>query len=173
MAMFAISMLSMFAQKIDKDIYRQDGSRTIISDDDEFKDDQSVCMIYEISKESMVLYKFIRFTIEDHGKMEAGRSLLIKFDDESVMELKNYINVYAHPVGSHWGAMCIQPMFAVTDEQLDTICSKNIVKLRFEQADDIIDIKVKRNKLSKLILRCRTDIETLLSKKKRDIHSDF
>lgn len=158
-----------YAQDIDEDIYDDNGNRTIITDEGEFGNDHEVRMVYEIPKGAEKPTKLLDFLIEDNGKMEKGRLLLIKFEDGSVMELKNRADVYPHFRFPH---MVIEPMFVVTDEQLDQICTKNVVKVRFEQDNDMIDVNVKRNKMSKFITKCRAYLDEALNNK-RDVRANF
>lgn len=160
---------SCFAQEIDEDEYDSYGNRTIITDEEEFSGDHEVRMIYFIPNGSEVPVKIIKFNIEDNGKMEKGRLLIIKFDDDSTMELKNRKDVFSH---FRFPDMVIEPEFEVTDEQLDKLCNENAVKVRFEQHNDLLDFKIKRNKLSKLLKQCRANLDEAL-KKKRDVRANF
>lgn len=166
-----ISCCSTFAQSVDKDETDMNGNRTIITDEDEFDEDNTIGLKYTIlasSKNDTIIS--ICFTIEDWGNMEKGRKLLLKFQDNSIMELTNSVDEFRHPLAGHLSmfgpAMGIQPQFIVTKQQLDDIISKKVVKLRFEQADDTIDIKVKKNKVSKILSECLSSIQKISGKEK-------
>lgn len=160
---------SCFAQEIDEDEYDANGNRTIITDEEEFSGDHEVRMIYYIPDGSEVPVKIIKFKIEDNGRMEKDRLLIVKFDDDSTLELKNRKDVFSRFC---FPDMVIEPEFEVTNEQLDMLCNKIAVKVRFEQHNDLLDFKIKRNKLSKLLKQCRANLDAAL-KKKRDVRANF
>ena len=155
--------LTISSQKVDKDETKLDGSRSIQTTEEEFYDDDTVGLTYEISKEGNDTTRYLNITLEDWGKMEAGRSFFLKFKDNTILELKNIIDQKAHPLSGHLGmfgpAMGLQPVFIVTREQLDLICKGEVVKLRFDQGNDIIDRKIKKNIFSKIVKNCRDAIE--------------
>ena len=152
-----LSCHSVFAQRIDTDETTRNRTRTIVTTEEEFYDDETVGMTFVISPKSDTIC-YINVTIEDWGKMEVGRSFFLKFKDGSIMELTNIKNEIAHPVAGHFGflgpAMCLQPAYIVSLEQVKQICDNEVVKLRFEQGDDLLDRKIKRNRFSKIIKNC-------------------
>lgn len=155
-----------YSQGIDDDIYNVDGSRLITTDQEEFCGDHEIGMHYFFPVGSVTPLKYIDFTIEDSGVMEKGRMLLIKFDDNSVMELKNLSDKRSfNPF--HSG---IQPSFIVSDEQLNKLCTKTVIKVRFEQHDGTLDYNIKKNKFSKILKKCR-DVLDAASMEKRDLHN--
>lgn len=175
-AIFAIlSCHSVLAQRIDTDETTRNGTRTIVTTEEEFYDDETVGMSFVISPKGDTIC-YINVTIEDWGKMEVGRAFFLKFKDGSIMELTNIKNQFAHPVPGHFGflgpAMCLQPSYIVSMEQLNQICNNEVVKLRFEQSDDLLDRKIKRNRFSKIIKNC---VALLNGKQveKRDILKGF
>jgi hypothetical protein len=170
-----IFSINMNAQRILTDENSLDNTRTIVTTEEEFYDDETVGMTYYIGKNNKDTLRVINITIEEWGKMEEGRSFLLKFKDGSILELKNIKNQTAHPVAGHWGmgpVMCLQPAFIVTEDQLNKICEGEVVKLRFEQGDDIVDKKLKKNKFSTLIRNCRKVLNEAGSQQ-RDLRKDF
>ena len=152
-----LSCLPAFSQRIDTDQTTRNGTRTIVTTEEEFYDDETVGMTFVISPKGDTIC-YINVTIEDWGKMEVGRSFFLKFKDGAIMELTNIKNQIAHPVANHWGflgpALCLQPAYIVTMEQVKQICNNEVVKLRFEQGDDLLDRKIKKNKFSRIIKNC-------------------
>ncbi len=166
--LFLFAALYTTAQSLDRDINNLDGSRILVTSEEEFYDDETVGMTYLISSNKRDTIRIINITLEDWGKMEKGRSFFLKFKDGSIMELKNEIDQIAHPVSGHFAmfgpAMCLQPQFVVTNEQLEQIISKEVIKLRFEQGDDLLDRKIKKNIISRIIKNCVEILEDSSSK---------
>lgn len=170
-----LNCLVAFSQEIDIDETAMNGTRTIVTTEEEFYDDETVGMSFVISPSNDTIC-YINVTLEDWGKMEVGRSFFLKFKDGSIMELKNIKNQIAHPVPGHFGflgpALCLQPSYIVTKEQLEKICNNEVIKLRFEQGDDLLDRKIKKNKFSRIIMNC-CNILHGRSIEKRDILKGF
>lgn len=160
------------AQGISSDRTNRDGVRTIVTDERGFYDEESVGLTYVISPDGSDSLRILNFTIEDLGRMEKGRVLLIKLDNGHVIELHNDTDTYSHAVVRHPGGifplMCIRPQFVVTRQQLDMICSHRVVKLRFEQHDGNIDKIVRNNRFSEAVYKCRRAIGG-----KADVYKNF
>ena len=147
------------------------GFRVIQTTEEEFYNDDTVGLTYAISKEGNDTIRYLNITLKEWGKMEDGRSFFLKFKDNTILELKNIRDQVAHPVAGRL-AMCLQPRYVVTIEQLDLICKGEVVKLRFEQGDNLVDRKIKKNKFSKIVKNCRIAIDNA-RKGERDKLKDF
>ncbi len=99
-----------------------------------------------------------------------GGRLLIRLQDDSVMELRTLIE-YTDKVGKViTGAIVhtnysIQPSFDVTPEQIDKI-SKGVKKIRLETSLDPIDKEFKKDKMGRVIKEEYALIQEALQKEK-------
>lgn len=170
-----ISSSHLYSQGIYRDEVDVLGKRTIITDEGSFANNQSVGISYIINSVDTTI--FLNFTLEDRGILEEGRKLLIKFKDDSILELENIIGQTARILpgrigmlgGPVWG---LRPRYVLTQKQLDELCTKEVVKLRFEQNDDVLDYKIRRNKFTKILHKCR---EAILhaDEARKEIYNNF
>ena len=179
-AICIIASYSSFAQiYIDK--VEEDGSRVIVS---------SSHNIYTgLTNAAAAALMYISLPEQDHeqfeisvtlneGKMQfdVGRKLLLKFKDDSVMELSNTKEIgiadYTYRVGNTGTSYFTNPTYLVSEEQLIKIINGEVIKIRIENNIEYFDRTIKKNKFSKAVQK---SYEAILSKRqtKNDVYTNF
>lgn len=122
---------------------------------------------------------FIMMLTLNEGKLQIdeGRKLLIKFEDESVMELSNFTRIgpadYQYEVTSDGTNYYVIPWYLITRKQIHELMTKKAVKVRIEHNVGQIDCELTDlNRLSKGMTAAYESIKDALSKNK-NIYSDF
>ena len=169
-----------FAQ-IHIDKVEEDGSRVIVS---------SSHNIYTgLTNAAAAALMYISLPEQDHeqfeisitlneGKMQfdVGRKLLLKFSDDSVMELSNTKEIgiadYTYRVGNTGTDYYTNPTYLVSEEQLIKIISGEVVKIRIENNIEYFDRIIKKNKFSNAI---KKSYDAIINKRqtKNDVYTNF
>ncbi len=173
------SSLTVFAQTtkttivVDKE---QNGRRIILTKREFLYSDGDHHANFGLSCSEDKYYRsFILFIDFYEGKlqMEKGARLLLKFDDGSVIELRNQkkIGPYDYEVTKNV-EYHVEAMYKITPQQIKEMMDKTLVKIRIEHSIGEIDREV-QSKLLPLVLNCNLfDINDALEKPK-DFYSDF
>ena len=86
--------------------------------------------------------------------MSEGRKLLIKFDDDSIMELSNLCEVspsfYTYG-GLHHDAILSHPIYLLSSDNLASLLNKNAVKIRIDTDKGYFDKKINEKKFKEKI----------------------
>ena len=162
LSLFIINVYAQIA--IDK--VEKDGSRTIITKEKWINGNESAsigCIISPDGKNSVyvLIMKVHKMEIDE------GRKLLLKFKDESIMELKNRKKI--GPLDYVWWSyltsrICsVLPEYVLMEEDIDKIIQNDVVKMRLENNIEYIDLKCK--KFSKVIKEQYESINSVKSKK--------
>lgn len=96
-------------------------------------------------------FYFLSLTLnEGQLTIDEGRKLLIKFNDDSTMELENSkkIGIADYEAG-YKGSKLFSPKYIITEEQIHKIIDSNVVKIRIETDTDFKDRNISNNTLSK------------------------
>ena len=170
---------NMFSQiRIDK--VEEDGSRYIITEHDNIYTKMttaaSLYLNYILMNSGDENY-YITLCLNE-GKMEfdKGRKLLLKFKDNSVMELVNCDEIgstdYKYNVTRFGTDYLTYPTYNVTEEEIQKIIDGNVVKIRIENNIEYFDRDIKRNKFSKAL---KTAYDAINAQKnvKNDIYEGF
>ena len=106
-----------------------------------------------------------------------GRKLLLKFKDESVMELENVReielidNKLEHSRTTSY--YLVYPQYVVTEEQLDKIMNNEVIKLRIENNVEFLDRTIKKNRFSQGIKKAYEDIQNQLKSTNNSLYENF
>ncbi len=157
-----------------------DGIRTIITDNEnlytKFGEGCDFYLVYAY-KDDIGLYNLVlslRRTKTE--QFDVGRKLLIKFDDGSTMELSNSNRIgradYTYTVLSGGTLYYMKPCYQITQEQIETICSKNPIKIRIENNMEYYDRNIKSKKFSQGLKKQYDNIKYAMTID-NDIHEGF
>lgn len=99
---------------------------------------------------------YYRITVSlNEGKMQfdLGRKLLLKFKDNSILELKNVDEIgpadYEYDVTSSGTNYYTYPKYLITEEEIEKIINGEVIKIRIENNIEFFDREIKKNKFSK------------------------
>lgn len=177
LALYSINSLS----QVTVNKVEQDGSRIILTEEFRIYDYKLTscgfarlnCVIDSNGEENYFLGLTLNEGIMTFNK---GRKLLLKFQDDSIMELENIEEIELtdnklEQSLSH-SFYLVYPEYPVTKEQIQNIINNEIVKIRIENNSEYFDRNIKKNKFSKGIKSAYEDIqEKKLTKK--DIYEGF
>ncbi len=136
--------------------------------------DQMMCvgMTATIRNEKPTYYIDIQIHLDHLENIGENRLLLMKFSDGEVMELKNQKRISEHNCGyttsNYRTTYFMIPSYAVTNEQLQSIQTKRVVKVRVETDNDYYDYKIIGNRFSRTVGKCFEWIKC-----KQDVHENF
>lgn len=120
-----------------------------------------------ITQYSIVLYFYAEYNIEE------GSKLLLKFDNDEILELYSNSDITHTWTGNAFAQIPISFVgYNVTLEQLKKIMTQNVVKLRAETFADHLDGKVYGKKFSKTIKKDYDVIEKALQQEV-SLYDDF
>ena len=164
------SLLSLFIlnaySQIDIDKVEEDGSRIITTKSQYFNGNEKVALACLIDPNGNNTYVLL-LTI-DKMEISKGRKLLLKFKDDSIMELNNRKEIgpadYKYYVVLGSTIYFVFPEYPLTEEEVIKITKGEVVKIRLENNKEHIDLKVKNNKFSRKI---KESHENIISEKNR------
>lgn len=114
----------------------------------------------EFKQYSVVLYFYSDYNIEK------GAKLLLKLDNDEIMELSSNDKASSTYVGNAFAQILVSFVsYDLTTEQLKKIMTHNVVKLRVETFSGFLNGKVYGKKFSKAISSDYKEIQKALSKK--------
>lgn len=89
--------------------------------------------------------------IFDEGKLQfhEGAKLLLKFKDDSILELQNTKEIKPEDNEVLLSHVYVSPLYNVTEEDLKKIIAGEVVKIRVEHSSGFFDRSIKKNKFSK------------------------
>ena len=89
--------------------------------------------------------------IFDEGKLQfhEGAKLLLKFKDDSILELQNTKEIKLEDNKVLLSHVYVSPLYNVTEEDLKKIIAGEVVKIRVEHSSGFFDRSIKKNKFSK------------------------
>ncbi len=171
------SLLSMGQSNgIDYDNTSDDGTRVFFAESENLYHSKPLifrtnfCLGCAVN-DSVCLY-YLTLEISDQynkEQVETGRKLLIKFDDDTFIELPNTKETdkadYTLQIfnGRKINYRKVSYTYLITEEQIKSICSKNVVKIRVEMDADYIDKKIKGSRFSKNMTKQWNSIQNALS----------
>lgn len=174
--LFTTSAFSQIA--IDK--VEEDGSRIIITGAQNIYtrlvNAAAIRVCFIKTSEDDHLYS-IRLTLNE-GKMQfdKGRKLLLKFADDSIMELENTKEIgpadYEYSVTSAGTYYFTFPEYEVTEEDIEKIIEGQVVKIRVENNIGFFDRDIKKNKFSKALKKLYDAINAK-KETKNDVYQNF
>lgn len=141
--------------------------------------DQMMCvgMTETIRNEKPTYYIDIQIYLDHPENIGENRLLLMKFSDGEVMELKNQKRISEHDCGyttsNYRTTYFMIPSYAVTNEQLQSIQTKRVVKVRVETDNDYYDYKIVGDRFSSAVESCVEAMKQRESCTKRDVHENF
>lgn len=169
------------ARGVSVDKVEGDGQRTVLSMSNNLYTEWNSAAAFRLAcfVSSKRDTTFVLMLTLNEGKMQIdeGRKLLIKFDDNSIMELSNITRIgpadYEYRVTKYGTDYYVQPAYAITEKQIHELMTKKAVKVRIEHDIDQIDRELSDlNKLGKGITAAYESIKEALGKSK-NIYSDF
>lgn len=166
------------AQQIDKQ--EEDGSRWIISSGENlystFSTGAGFDLRVNVFPNGDKLWSFCVTTNEGKGTIDSGRVILIKFDDGSVMELKNCNPIgpadYEYQVTKYGTNYYLNPHYPVTEEQLQKLLTGKVTKVRIEHDAGHFDRDINSKKFNKRINNLYKQVIGRLSVS-NDVHDGF
>lgn len=161
--------INIFAQQMDKQ--EDDGSRIIISSAENLYSKFSTAAGFDLSTVIMPSgeqYWWLDLTLnEGKGQIDVGRVLLIKFDDGSVLELKNDKEIgpadYTYQVTKYGTNYYLHPRYPITVEQLDKLKTGNVTKVRVEHNIGYFDRDINTKKFNKRINKMYDEVISRMS----------
>ena len=164
-----LGTLNLSAQQLDKQ--EEDGSRIIISSAANLYTKFTTAAGFNLSTTIMpsgTQFWWLDITLnEGKGQIEKGRLLLIKFDDDSVMELNNDKHIgaadYTYQVTKYGTNYYLHPCYPLTVEQLNKLRTANVVKVRIEHDTGHFDREINTKKFNKGINRMYDEIQMRMS----------
>ncbi|MBR6118429.1 MAG: hypothetical protein IKQ11_06210 [Paludibacteraceae bacterium] len=172
-----VCCVSIHAIKIDKDVVTSDGMRRVSASAFNIYTEFSTAaaanvfaMEVNLDGEDHRDYFLTLFLNEGIFEIEKGSKLLLKLENDEVIELEAFEDVLKDAFMIRSGS--VQPQYLIPMESLSKLTTGNVVKIRIETSNGIIDRKIKGNKFSKGVLESVTLINKAFQKKK-DVYSDF
>ena len=171
--LFAVS-----AQQIDKQ--EEDGSRWIISNGENLYSTWSTGAGFDLRLNVFPngdkFWRFCVTTNEGKGTIEKGRVILIKFEDGSVMELKNCNEIgpadYQYQVTKYGTNYYLNPQYPITEEELHKLLTDKVTKVRIEHDAGHFDREINSKKFNKRINTLYKQVKDRLSVS-NDVHDGF
>lgn len=114
----------------------------------------------------------------NEGKMQfdKGRKLLLKFKDDSILELENIEEIgpgdYEFEVTSAGTNYYTFPKYKITEEDIEKIIAGQVVKIRVENNIEFFDREIKKNRVSKG-LKSMYDAIKAKRETKNDVYQGF
>lgn len=180
--LFAVCFISSsiaFAQ-ISADKVEEDGSRWILTENSNLYTGWTNAAAFNLSYTLKVngeeTYEITLCLNEGKMQFEEGRKLLIKFKDDSMMELKNNKKVgptdYKYQTSRTGTSYFTFPHYSITEEEIQKIIDGEVVKIRIENDIEYFDRDIKKNKFSKAM---KNAYEAIKAKKetKNDVYEGF
>lgn len=172
------NLLGAYAQQIDKQ--EEDGSRWIISSSENlystFSSGAGFDLRLNVLPNGEKLWRFCVTTNEGKGTIDSGRVILIKFDDDSVMELKNCKAIgpadYQYKASPYGTNYYLNPHYPITEEQLQKLLTSRVTKVRIEHDAGHFDRDINSKKFNKRINNLYTQVVNRLSIS-NDVHDGF
>lgn len=97
--------------------------------------------------------------------IDKGRKLLLKFDDGSIIELKNNTEIgpgdYEYEVSKYGTNYYVYPSYNITEEQIQKIIDGNVIKVRIEDNIGYLDREIKGKKKKSVKSRMSEDMKEL------------
>lgn len=178
-AMCLVSSTITFAQ-ISADKVEEDGSRFIITQNSNiytrWTNAAAFNLSYNLKVNGEEYYEMTLCLNEGKMRFEEGRKLLIKFKDDSILELKNNKKIgpadYKYQVSSSGTSYFTFPRYLITEEEIQKIINGEVVKIRVENDIEFFDRDIKKNKFSKGM---KTAFEAIQARKqtKNDVYEGF
>lgn len=170
--------VSLFSQiRIDK--VEEDGSRVIISDESNIYTGWTNAAAMSLSymfTDGLEVYSITLCLNEGKMQFEKGRKLLLKFKDNTTMELVNRDHIgpadYEYRVTSVGTDYYTYPKYSVSVEDIQKIINGEVVKIRIENDIEFFDRDIKKNKFSKALKKA---FDAISSRKtvKNDVYEGF
>ncbi len=173
-----VTIFGAFAQQIDKQ--EEDGSRWIISGGENlystFSTGAGFDLRINVLPNGDKLWRFCVTTNEGKGTIDSGRVLLIKFEDGSVMELKNCNPIgpadYQYQVTKYGTNYYLNPHYPISEEQLQKLLTEKVTKVRIEHDAGHFDRDINSKKFNKRINNLYKQVVNRLSVS-NDVHDGF
>lgn len=170
---------NLFSQiKIDK--VEEDGSRIIISNNSNiytgWTNAAAINLSYLLTASGLENYQITLCLNEGKMQFEKGRKLLLKFKDNTMMELVNCERIgpadYQYQVTNIGTNYYTFPKFNVSEEELHKIINGEVVKIRIENDIEFFDRDIKKNKFSNGLKKA---FDAINSRKtvKNDVYEGF
>lgn len=166
--------------QISADKVEEDGSRWIVTKNSNiytgWNNAAALNLTYILAVNGEETYEITLCLNEGKMQFEEGRKLLIKFKDDSMMELKNNRKIgpadYKYNVTSTGTDYYTFPQYPITEEEIKKIIAGEVIKIRVENDIEFFDRNIKKNKFSKGI---KTAYEAIKAKKetKNDVYEGF
>lgn len=179
-SVFLIFTINIFSQ-ITYDEYAKDGSRKIVTDYKIFelnllKHAIGVGLVDVIGvneSDNFFLQIYVRGkkknVVTDYEK---GRKLLIKMDDQTIMDLESESSTIIP-----WTGAAVAVLYPISEDNLNTLLNGTVIKMRIENDINYIDCEIDDNKFVKNLKKVySTLIEARDSRKKSEdkgIYNDF
>lgn len=171
--------VSVFSQiRVDK--VEEDGSRFIITDNSNiytaWSSAAAMNLSYTLTASGDENYQITLCLNEGKMQFDEGRKLLIKFKDNSIMELINCDHIgpadYKYSVNKYSTSYFTFPKYNVTVDEIQKIASGEVVKIRIENNIEYFDREIKKNKFSKAVKNAFDAINTRKTVK-NDVYEGF
>ena len=177
LVLLSVSILNAGAVKIESDVVNSDGTRTIFvtafniyTGMTNAAAAQVSVMEVDFNGKSIPNYFIKLFLNEGIFEIKKGSKLLIKLENDEVIELEAFYDVDKDLRMIRSGS--VEPSYNISEENLLKLSTGKAIKIRIETEAGILDRQIKGNKLSKGILESATLINKAL-KDKKNIYSDF
>lgn len=173
-----LTCVGMNAQQIDKQ--EEDGTRIIISDRDNLYSKWSTGAGFDLSTgitPSGDQFWWLDITLsEGKGQIEENRVLLIKFDNDEVLELKNDKAIgpadYTYRVTTMGTTYYLHPRYPISEEQLNKLLNGTVTKVRIEHDAGHFDREINGKKFHKRINKMYDQIKKRMTVS-NDVHDGF
>lgn len=170
-----------FAQ-VSVDKVEPDGSRILLTKDFRMYDFKLIfCGFGSLSFTKMPdgrdMYCIFLTLNEGEMTIDKGRKLLLKFKDETVMELENVKDIelidnkLEHSRTTSY--YLVSPQYPVTKEQLEKIMKNEVIKLRIENDVEFLDRTIKKNRFSQGIKKAYEDIHNKVKSTNNSLYEGF
>ena len=183
----SLSSLS-YSQNVRVDKYDvEDSTRVVLSYWKNFYTEWSTAASfsvgYAVNKNGLYLWQLDVCLNEGKIQISKGRKMLLKFDDDSILELENSTEIgpgdYKYDVSKYGTTYYVYPSYSITEEQIQKIISGNVIKVRIEHEVGFVDREIKgvkkkspKSRFSEGMEQLYTDVKAA-SQQTKNIRDNF
>lgn len=114
---------------------------------------------------------YVKIMFNEGVEISKDNSILIKLEDETIIELKNNMEFEWYQYGSY--SSFTFAYYPISEEQIQQLMNGNVTKIRVQTDGEVFDRVIKSNKFSKAIASQFPLVKAEYEKGLKDIRADF